>query len=108
MLHQLVDLRGEYLENYRCDGLNTSTKAVYVTQLPGALIIQLNIFKYIGGINKKVIPNLSIDEEIVLWGNTMMLSSVIYHEEQQSNCGHYIHQEFRRIILGFSLVLQEF
>ena len=34
MLHQLMDPRGEYFENYRCvDGcqnLNTSTKAVYV------------------------------------------------------------------------------
>ena len=41
------------------------------------------------GINKKVIPNLSIDEEVVLWGNTMVLSCVIYHEAQQSDCGHY-------------------
>ena len=60
MLHQLMDPRGEYLENYKCDGcqrLNTSTKAVYVTQLSGALIIQLNIFNYVGGINKKVILN---------------------------------------------------
>ena len=43
MLHQLMDSRGEYLENNRCaDGcqkLNTSTKAVYVTQLSDALII---------------------------------------------------------------------
>ena len=34
MLHQLIEPRGEYLENYRCDGCqrwNTSTKAVYVT-----------------------------------------------------------------------------
>ena len=85
MLHQLIDPRGEYLENYRCDGcqgLNTSTKAVYVTQLSGALIIQLNIFKCIRGINKKVIPNLSVDDEIVLWGNTMVLSGVIYLEGQ--------------------------
>ena len=92
MLHQLMDPRGEYLESCRCDGcqrLNTSTKAVYVSQLSGALIIQLNIFKYIGGINKKVIPNLSIDEEIVLWGNTMVLSGVIYHKGQQSDYGHY-------------------
>ena len=43
MLHQLMDSRGEYLENNRCaDGcqkLNTSTKAVFVTQLSDALII---------------------------------------------------------------------
>ena len=67
MLHQLMDPRGEYLENYRCaDGcqkLNTSKNAVYVTQLSNALIIQLNIFKYSDGISK-VIPNLNIDEEI--------------------------------------------
>ena len=93
MLHQLMDRRGEYLENYRCvDGcqkLDTSTKAVYVTQLFDALIIQLNIFKYIDGISKKFIPNLSIDEEISLWGNRMVLSGVIYHEGEQSHCGHY-------------------
>ena len=48
MLHQLMDPMGEYLKNYRCvDGcqkLNTSTKAVNVTKLSDALIIQLNIF----------------------------------------------------------------
>ena len=86
-----MDPRGEYLENYRCaDGcqrLNTSTKAVYVTQLSDALIIQLNIFKYNGGISKKVVPNL--DKEISLWGNRMVLSSVIYHQGEQSHCGHY-------------------
>ena len=93
MLHQLMDPRGEYSKKYRCDGcqrLNTSTKAVYVTQLSGALIIQLNILKYIGGINKKVIPNLSIDEEIAIWGNAMVRSGVIYHEWQQSDWALYI------------------
>ena len=78
--------------NLWCDGcqrLNTSTKAVYVSQLSGALIIQLNIFKYIRGINKKVISNLCSDEEIVLWGNTVVLSGIIYHKGQQSDCGHY-------------------
>ena len=42
MLRQLMYRRGEYLENYMCDGchrLNTLTKAVYVTQFSGALII---------------------------------------------------------------------
>ena len=67
MLYQLMDPKWEYLENYRCaDGCqkNTSTKALYVTQLSDALIMQLNIFKYSGGISKKFFPNLSIDEEI--------------------------------------------
>ena len=84
MVHQLMDPRVEYLENYRyvngCQKLNTATKAVYVTQLSDALIIQVNIFEYVDGINKKVIPNLSIDEEISLWSNRMVLSGVIYHE----------------------------
>ena len=87
-----MDSRGEYLENYRCvegcQKLNTSTKAVYVTQLSDALI-QLNILKCIDGISKNFIPNLSIDEEISLWGNRMALSGVIYHEGEQSHCGHY-------------------
>ena len=93
MLHQLIDPRGEYLENYRCvegcQKLNTLTKAVYVTQLSDALITKLNIFKYVDGISKKFIPNLSIDEEISLWGNRMVLSGVIYHEGEQSHCRYY-------------------
>ena len=60
-----------------------------MSQLSDALIIQLNIFKHIDGISKKSIPNLSIDEEILLWGNRMVLSGVIYHEGEQSHCGHY-------------------
>ena len=79
-----MDPRGEYLENYRCvDGcqkLDTSTKAVYVTQLFDALIIQLNIFKYIDGISKTFIPNLSIEEEISFWRNKVVLSGFIYLE----------------------------
>ena len=71
MLHQLMDPRGEVSENYRCaDGFqktNTSTKSVYVRQLSNKLVIQKNIFKYIGGISNKVIHNVSIDEEISLW-----------------------------------------
>ena len=93
MLHQLMDPRGEYLENYRCvdqcQKVSASTKAVYVAQLSDALIIQLNIFKYIDGISKKYIPNLIIDQEISVWGIRMVLSDVIYHEGEQSHCGHY-------------------
>ena len=66
MLHQLMDPGREYLENYRCaDGcqkLNTSTKAVYVTQLSDTLIVQLNIFNYYNDdISKKVFLNFCID-----------------------------------------------
>ena len=47
MLHQLMDPRGEYLENYRCvdrcQTLNTSTESVYVRALSDALSMQLNI-----------------------------------------------------------------
>ena len=93
MSHQFIDPRGDYLENYRCvDGsqkLNTSAKAVYVTQLSDALIMKLNIFKHIDGISKKFSPNLSIGEKISLWDNRMVLSDVIYHEGEQSHCGHY-------------------
>ena len=57
--HQLMDSRAGYLENYRCvdlfQKLNTSTKAVYVTQLHDVLIMQQNIFKYSGGISKEVV-----------------------------------------------------
>ena len=69
--------------------MNTSTKLVYVTRLHDAAIMQLNICKYSGGISKKVVPNLSIDEEILFWGNGMVLFAIIYHEGEQSYCGHY-------------------
>ena len=68
MLHQFVDLRKEYLEKYRyvygCQELNTKAKAVCVTQLSDARIIQLKMFKYTDRIGKKCIPNMIIDEEI--------------------------------------------
>ena len=93
MLHQLMDPKGEYLENYRCvdrcQKLNTSAKVAHVTKLSDALIIQLNIFQYIDGISENFIPNLSIDKEISLWGNRMVLSGVIYHEGEQSHCRRY-------------------
>ena len=61
-----MDPRGEYLGNYRCadscQKLNTSTKAVYLTQLSDALILQLNTFKYIADISRKF-----IDKKISLW-----------------------------------------
>ena len=80
MLHQLMHLRGEYLENYRCvdrcQKLSTSKKAGYVTQLSDAVIIQLNIFKYIDGVIKKFIPSLRIDEKISLGGIRMVLSGI--------------------------------
>ena len=92
MLHQLMDPRGEYLENYRCvderQNFNTSTKAVYVTQLSDALM-QLNILRYTDSISKKFIPNLIIDEQISLWSNRMLLSGVIYLNKEQSHCEHY-------------------
>ena len=45
--------------------------------------MQLNIFKYIDGISKNFIPNLSIDEEISLWGNRIVLSGFIYRKGEQ-------------------------
>lgn len=60
--------------------MNTSKKAVCVPQLSDALLVLLNIFKYIDGIIKNFISNLSIDEEITHWRSTMALVGVIYHE----------------------------
>ena len=78
--------------------MNTSTKAVCVAQLSDTLIIHLNIFKYIDGISKKFIPNLIIDQEISVWGNRMVLSGVIYHEREQSHCGHWFLVSDTRIL----------
>ena len=58
-------------------------------QLSDAFIMQINIFKYIDGVSKTFIPNLSFHEDISLWGNRMVLSGVIYREGEQSHCGHY-------------------
>ena len=84
LLHQLMDPRGTYLENYRwadeCQKLSSSIKAEYFTQLSDALIVQLNILKYIGGVCKKVIPNLGIDQEVSLWGNWMVMFGIITRE----------------------------
>ena len=42
-----------------------------------ALIIQLNIFKYIDVISRKFFPNFRIDEGTSLWRNRIILSGVI-------------------------------
>ena len=62
--------------------MNISTKFVCDLQLFEELI-ELNFFKYIDGIRKKFILNLSIDEEISLWLNRMVVSGVIYLKEKQ-------------------------
>ena len=59
-----------------------------------ALAMQLKIFKYLGAIRSKVIPNLSIDREILLGGNRIILPGVIYHEGEQSLVD-IVYQDFR-------------
>ena len=39
--------------------------------------------------SKTFIPSLSVDEEISLVGNRMVLTCVIYHDKEQSHCGYY-------------------
>ena len=63
---------------------------MHAIQLTDVHIIQLNIFKYIGSICKKFIPNLSIDEESSLLCKRMLLPGVIYYESEQFYCRHYI------------------
>ena len=46
-------------------------------------------FQVFDDISEKFIPSLSIDEEISLWSNGMVLSGVIYHGGEQSHCRHY-------------------
>ena len=94
MLHQLMDPRGGYFENYRCADecqmLNTSTKTVCVTQLIDVLIIQLNIFKYIGVINK--VPyfcgggNSKVLRRKFRFGEKEWYRVVLNHEGEQSHC----------------------
>ena len=80
------------LLNYRCDNCHSvgfCTKEYYIANLPEVLIIQLIIFKFTHGRMKKIIPTLHIDEEISIFGNTMNLHGIIYHEGEQANSGHY-------------------
>ena len=84
---------GRPLLDYRCDNchsLGSCTKGYYVTDISDVLIIQLVIFKFTNGRMKKVIPSLCIDEEITIFGSTMTLDGVIYHEGNQPNSGHYV------------------
>ena len=39
-----------------------------------------------------------IDQEISVWGNRMVLSGVIYHEREQSHCGHWFLVSDTRIL----------
>ena len=85
-----MDPRGEYLEK-----LNASIKTVYVTQLSEVLIMQLNIFKYSVGISKQVVLNLSINKEILLRGNRMVLSGLKMREN--SLIANITHQELIKV-----------
>ena len=61
MLHQLMNSKEEYLENYKYVDLCQKLKChpfIWCT------ITQLNISRYIDSVNKKFVPNLSRDEEI--------------------------------------------
>ena len=92
IISKIMDPRGTTLDHYICDGCHTRgscTKAYCVTYTSDFIIIQLCIFKFIDGISEKIIPTLKIDEEIFLWGNTMTLHALIYHEGEQANSGHY-------------------
>ena len=66
--------------------------AVKVMLLSDALIIQLNISKYIDSIIKKFILNLNIDEQISIRGNRV--------RENNSIAG-IIHRELKLIKFGF-------
>ena len=101
-----MDPRGEYLDNYRCvdrcQKVNTSTKALYVTQLSDALTIHFNIFKYIDSFGKTFIPNLSIDEEISLWDNRVVLLVLFIMRENRLIAGIVQHDSTWIVHVNFS------
>ena len=66
-------------------------KKIDVTQLSDGHIIQLKILKFIDGISKNFILNLSIDEKNSLWGNRMVFFGIIMREN--SHIVGIIHHE---------------
>ena len=94
LIDMMLNAHGEPLLDYTCDkchGLNTSTKSFNVTNTPNYMILHLCIFTYdsVNGTVRKIVPRLTIDDEIHLWGNTMSLHAVIYHQGEECNSGHY-------------------
>ena len=87
MLHQSMDPRGDYLEHYRCaDGCQKleyiNKDSTYHTVI-WCTNCTTKHFQISGDINRKFVPNLSINDEISLWGNRMVLFDIICHS------GHY-------------------
>ncbi|MCH2406271.1 MAG: ubiquitin carboxyl-terminal hydrolase, partial [Nitrosopumilus sp.] len=81
-------------EGYTCDNCqfkDTSNKVDLISETSDVLIFQLKLFKYIREYNTttKVIPNLTVDEDLHLFGQYWTLHGIIYHQGEQAISGHY-------------------
>ena len=77
--------------DYRCENCNKKgfcTISSSITHIADVLIIQLIIFRYIGGTTKKVIPSVIIDNEIRVFDD-LTLQGIIWHHGYNANTGHY-------------------
>ena len=83
--HQLPDFRCE-----TCQSVGNCYKTNTIFKLPDILIIQLSLFSYnSAGFIEKIIPNLNIDESLSLYGKTLNLSAITYHDGPNTTSGHY-------------------
>ena len=83
--HPLSDFRCE-----TCQSIGNCYKTNTIFRLPDILIIHLSLFSYNNaGFIEKVIPNLNIDESLSLYGKTLNLSAIIYHDGPNTTSGHY-------------------
>ena len=83
--HQLPDFRCQ-----TCHSIGNCYKTDTIVKLPDILFIQLKLFSYNNdGSSEKIVPNLNIDESLSLYGKTLNLSAIIYHDGPNTASGHY-------------------
>mgnify|MGYP001340039308 CR=1 FL=1 len=81
----------EKLPNYTCETckLNNCEKTVSIENCPDILILQLSLFAFSGNTQIKLTPTISLDENIVLFNQSLQLHGIIYHEGPSARTGHY-------------------
>ena len=76
------------MRNFRCQTLHSIGTYYKIDIIPDILIIQLKPFSYNNdGFSRKIVPNLNIDENLSLYGKTLNLSVIIYHDGPPTTSG---------------------
>ena len=80
--------------DYTCDNCNVCDNCfneTTITDFKDMIILQLSLFKYIPSLNitQKIRPTIKVDQNISLYGISLKLHGIIYHDGLQPNSGHY-------------------